>query len=139
MKWTETYAIGQTGVDEDHQKLFELFNRFRDSVGAGQSRETYTPFLLELADYSRYHFLREEALMRQRGYPDYDKHKQMHDSFCDLVQKLVATGSPTDDDIEFLMNYVEMWLYGHILVLDKWFGEWLDGRGGKAAGEAPIS
>ena len=139
MEWVQTYAIGPSAIDADHRKLFDLFNQFSDAVASGETRESANRFLRELADYSEYHFKREEGLMRASGYLDYDKHKRMHDTFADFVRKQSTTGDHDREEVQFLLNYVEMWLCGHILVMDKWFGEWLDGQAGKSGVAEPIS
>ena len=139
MDWDAAYAIGQKTVDADHQRLFELFNQFSAALAAGETREAANRFLGELADYSEYHFQREEGLMRASGYPDFAKHKTMHDGFAAFVRKQSATESHNPEEVQFLQNYVEMWLCGHILVMDKWFGEWLDGQAAKNGRAEPIS
>lgn len=139
MDWNPAYAIGQDTVDTDHQRLFELFNRFTAAIAAGETRESANRFLRELADYTDYHFRREEGLMRASGYPDAVRHKAMHDGFAAFVRQQSTTVEHDLEEVQFLQSYVEMWLCGHILVMDKWFGEWLDGRAGKNAAAAPIS
>lgn len=143
MDWDEAYAIGQAAVDGDHRRLFELFNRFSDAARTGETREAVNRFLGELADYSEYHFNREEGLMLAAGYPDYPKHQHMHRAFTDFVRGQSRTGDHDREEVQFLQNYVEMWLFGHILVMDKWFGEWLDEQArkkdGENAGGPPIS
>lgn len=139
MDWDATYAIGQAAVDADHQRLFQLFNQFAAAIAAGETRESANRFLRDLADYTEYHFRREEGLMRATGYPDADRHAAMHAGFAAFVRKQSTTGEHDLEEVQFLQNYVEMWLCGHILVMDKWFGEWLDGRAGKNAAAAPIS
>lgn len=139
MEWNETYAIGPGPVDQDHQKLFQLFNQFSGALASGNGIDGARHFLDALMDYSRYHFQREEALMRGLEYPDYAKHKRMHDGFADFVRKTAESLEQTPDDATFLQNYVEMWLCGHILVMDKWFGEWLAARGQTGAETAPTA
>lgn len=139
MDWDPAYAIGQDAVDADHQRLFALFSQFNAALAAGEARESANRFLRELADYSEYHFRREEGLMRASGYPDATKHKAQHDSFAAFVRKQSTTDEHDREEVQFLQNYVEMWLCGHILVMDKWFGEWLDGQAGKNGAAEPIS
>ena len=139
MDWDIAYAVGLDPVDDDHQRLFALYNRFSDALKAGESREQVGQFLTELVDYSETHFRREEALMRRLDYPDYAKHKRMHDAFADYVRATAAGPAPSDDDVEFLHGYVAIWLCGHILVMDKWFGEWLANLPAETAAGQPIS
>ncbi|WP_029006833.1 bacteriohemerythrin [Azospirillum halopraeferens] len=138
MDWDDAYAIGQRGVDDDHRHLFELFNRFSDAVSRGEAAAVVGGFLHDLVDYSEHHFHREEALMRARGYPDYEKHKAMHDTFATYVRRMATDAEHRGDEVMFLQNYVEMWLCGHILVMDKWLGEWLDERAAESAAGRPT-
>lgn len=139
MEWSQTYAIGPAAVDSDHQKLFALFNRFSDALAVGNGVESARRFLQDLIEYSEYHFQREEGLMRGLDYPDYAKHKRMHDGFADYVRTMATTLEDDPKEVAFLQSYVEMWLCGHILVMDKWFGEWLEAREGKNTAAPPIS
>jgi len=139
MDWDLAYAVGLDPVDEDHQRLFALYNRFSDAVKTGQSRALVGRFLSDLVDYSERHFRREEAIMRQHAYPDYAKHKRMHDAFADYVRTTAAGPEPSDEDVDFLHGYVAIWLCGHILVMDKWFGEWLANLPAETAAGQPIS
>ena len=139
MDWDIAYAVGLDPVDGDHQRLFALYNRFSDAVNAGDSRAQVGRFLNDLVDYSETHFRREEGIMRQHRYPDYDKHKRMHDAFADYVRTTAAGPEPSDEDIQFLHGYVAIWLCGHILVMDKWFGEWLAEIPAETAGGQTIS
>ncbi len=128
MQWDETYAIGHSAVDNDHKRLFEVYDQFIGALDRGETKESVDRFLEDLVEYSHAHFQREEGIMRGRNYPDYDKHKRMHDTFCDYVRKLAASHEHDAEEVTFLRNYVEMWLCGHILVMDKWLGEWLDAQ-----------
>lgn len=125
MEWNDEYLIGHHAVDDDHKRLFELFNQFSAAVRGGQGAAAIHPFLDELVHYARYHFAREEALMRRLGYPDLAHHHDAHQAFVRQVNGIVAdvdAGKSMDD---FLLNFVMTWLSGHILILDKRVGEWI--------------
>ena len=139
MDWDIAYAIGLDPVDGDHQRLFALYGRFSNAVTNGESRAEVGRFLGDLVDYSETHFRREEGIMRQHAYPDYEKHKRMHDAFATYVRATAAGPEPSDDDVQFLHGYVAIWLCGHILVMDKWFGEWLAKVPAETAEGQPIS
>jgi hypothetical protein len=64
-KWDDCFATGLVDVDEQHQRLVDLINRFGLLVMRGEGASTVE---LEMAfskffQYARYHFANEEALM----------------------------------------------------------------------------
>ncbi|MBI1208659.1 MAG: bacteriohemerythrin [Azospirillum sp.] len=127
--WNDTFRTGNPGIDEDHQKLLQLFNEFSMAVNAGKSESIVQAVLDDLVDYTHYHFSREEALMLENGYPDYERHKKMHDTFA---RQIIDVGSHLDvggDMGAFLLSFLAKWLSGHILVADKRLGDYLESRG----------
>lgn len=125
MEWHDEYKIGQQAIDEDHQRLFSLYNQFVSAVETGHGSEHSNPFLRELVEYTKYHFHREESLMRRINYPEFDNHKKSHDNFIRQLDEVISdhkAGRVIDD---FLLNFMMAWLSGHILIIDKRIGDFL--------------
>ena len=123
--WSSRYLIGHQDIDADHQKLFELFSEFVSTVNAGSDISALSHILDELMKYAKYHFSREEQLMRDRGYLDYQRHKKMHDTFTRQIteagSRLAVGGSMS----AFLLSFLSQWLAGHILGADRKLGAFL--------------
>lgn len=135
MKWDDTFGTGHGMIDGDHQRLFRLYNDFREAVGKNQAKAVVADFLAALVEYADTHFKREEALMLRHQCPDYAKHKRMHDAFASFVVTLAQKVEVQEEDVNFLLNYIEIWLLGHILIVDKWLGEYLEAGGFGEKGE----
>lgn len=119
IEWRDVYAIGHEGVDEDHKRLFRLFNEFNDAVRLGHGAEVVGKLMAELTAYADYHFKREEALMTAWHCPEYADHKRQHESFFAQVLEIKRRMDAGEDEMPFLLSFVEKWILGHILVTDK--------------------
>jgi len=79
-----------------------------------------------LVGYAVEHFDNEEAIQLEYGFPDYKRHKQLHENFKAVVGNLVsefeASGS-TSDLKRNLNKILVKWLANHIEVEDKKIGQ----------------
>jgi hemerythrin-like metal-binding protein len=77
--------------------------------------------LARLGEYTRAHFDREEAFMRNIRYPELCAHKTEHDllmaEYTELVQSVRDDGA-RDMDPEAL-DALKRWLMGHVLDADR--------------------
>ncbi len=125
IQWTDEYATGNAGIDSDHQRLLALFNEFSLAVNAGKGDAIVRWVLDDLLDYTHYHFAREELLMHEVDYPDFARHKTMHDTFIRQVEDVDKHLSIGADLAAFLLSFLAKWLSGHILSADKQLGRYL--------------
>src|SRR5690554_5584983 len=84
--WDEIYRVGIPMVDEQHQRLFAIANRFHGAVERGETRNALLAIFDELLDYTAYHFAEEEQKMAEIGYPDLEKHRGYHRKLVSLVE-----------------------------------------------------
>ena len=121
-------SVGIDEIDEDHQKLFDLFNLLKRSVEEGKASGEQAEILEELISFTTWHFSHEEQLMRQYGYDQAADHETEHwnliGSAMQLQQKFLDSGTiMADNHIEFL----EGWLTNHIRGTDMKLGSYLSG------------
>jgi len=118
--WKEIYSVGNPQIDEQHQKLFEIANRFSRAYDENTGSESLTSIFEELLAYTQFHFRDEEALMKKCGFPDFDKHRANHDKLINVVLSLKKNFEAGEDGIEErIMEFLKMWLNGHILGMDR--------------------
>jgi len=121
--WNECFVTGLPSVDEQHERLVELINRFGD--GLMQARDV-SPVQLEavfseLADYARFHFRDEEALMAQHTVDlRYQTlHQREHQHFLLEVSRLHDSLHSSDPAAATrLQQFLVDWLAYHILGSD---------------------
>jgi hemerythrin len=121
--WQENYNLGIPAIDEQHQKLVELINRFYDSFYKSETNEIMYPILEELIEYTVYHFNTEEDLFRKYNYNEIISHTQSHEDFKKKVlefQKQFLEGKTITYRV---MAFLREWLTNHILVSDKEYAD----------------
>lgn len=130
LSWNEKLSVGIQAIDEDHKKLISLINTLQTAV-MYPSGETYErQALQEVVDYTVYHFEREEKLMRDNDYPDYESHKKTHEAMISKVTELKeAYENNSENAICDLTSYLKTWLIKHIAGTDQQYSAHLHEKG----------
>jgi hemerythrin len=129
--WNKIYSVGNERMDAQHQRLFEIANRFHDAFEKKLGTSTLCAIFDELVDYTQTHFAEEEQLMRAGHYPDFDRHKENHEKLVGLVawyREALARGEPGIE--ERAMGFIRTWLTGHILGMDTKYRDYVEPSGG---------
>jgi len=104
-------------VDGQHRQLFAAYYDLLESLQQGKSRDEVSKTVEFLTGYVAMHFDMEEGLQRESGYPDYPRHKRIHNEFketvADLMRRFRREG-PTEDFIASVTALVGDWLFNHV-------------------------
>ena len=134
MTWSdEKYSVNIKHLDGHHKRLFDLTNTLHDAMSRGEGRNVLSKIFSELVDYTVYHFRAEEELFQKYAYPDYLRHKKLHEA---LTKQVLEFKSRFDTDkssgsllaIETL-SFLRNWLINHIQKEDKKYGPFLNAKG----------
>jgi hemerythrin len=121
-----TLIIGIDEIDDDHDKLINLFNILNHSVTEGAATDYIEAVLEELINCTVWHFSHEERLMLKYGYDAYEEHKADHQDLINGVRELQKTFHQTGKlDEKEQLEFLERWLTEHILVDDIRLGSYL--------------
>ncbi|MCK5446326.1 MAG: hemerythrin family protein, partial [Rhodospirillaceae bacterium] len=123
IEWDERLSIDKGVIDEDHQKLIEIINRFLKKDGKYESAQELVDILDELDAYTIEHFRNEENLQRISGFPDRDTHYNEHLRLTCTLEKLREEVRPTGGSYVNVMgekvgNFLREWLFDHIFKSD---------------------
>ncbi|MGE4273755.1 MAG: bacteriohemerythrin [Desulfitobacterium sp.] len=123
LKWKEEYSIGVAEIDEQHMRLFEIGNQIYDLLENYLLPDKYdkiVTIILELKDYTIYHFKTEEDYMLKIKYPGYFKQKVAHDDFVKEIENIDLDAIDHDQDghTRKLLNFIFDWVLDHILKSD---------------------
>ncbi|WP_210397301.1 bacteriohemerythrin [Motiliproteus sediminis] len=119
LTWSQEYEIGHPVIDQQHAKLFELYNMIAEAFSAGLGHEVVAPALRELVAYTRYHFAEEEALMERLGCRHIITHRREHRRLITEVSALAADFADGQPVLLYeLLSLVKNWLSDHILSED---------------------
>ncbi len=128
--WSDEYSVNIKEMDEQHKKLVEIINKHSIAVKSKEKREVLKNTLEGLLDYIEVHFNREEKLMMQHDFSEYNAHKKKHSYIAQEVCNLYMRYLKGDEDTVFLVaSLMNHWLFNHICNEDKKYGEYLNTKG----------
>jgi len=117
VEWRQGFQIGIPEVDVEHTHLFGLVRKL--------DLESVQDTIEELLEYVVTHFTNEQALMESSGYPDFQRHLQMHEQLGQQVADFLGGREDwTEERVQDLRKFLNKWLVGHILTHDLRFGNW---------------
>ena len=124
MTWNDELSVKVKEIDDQHKKLIGLVNNLHDAIQAGKGKQVLEETLLELVNYTEYHFQTEEKYMKQFKYPGYLPHKMAHDEFAKKVLTHQAD-LKADRFVEPLavMVFLKVWVTSHIMDMDHQYSE----------------
>lgn len=137
LAWSLDLETGDERVDSQHRRIFDLLNDLIAACADGSEAKRLRETLDFLVEYTIRHFTDEELLQLQYDFPEYKKHKRMHDELTEQVVELIkrfeASGSSAELSRD-VNRVVVAWLVGHISREDKKIAEHI--RSLSAGGEA---
>ncbi len=130
--WKDEYSVGIESIDRDHKKLLNLINNLQNSALYYTGEDFERQALKELVDYTEYHFKREETLMEENGFPDFESHRQEHQKMTEKVKEMVVAYERDDEKtIVELAQFLKNWLISHINGSDQEYSGYLIKKGVK--------
>ena len=126
--WQESYRLGDERVDRQHRQIFALLSGLISSCLDGSNEEHVKKTLDFLVNYTVHHFFDEETLQLQYEYPEYARHKVLHEDFKATVTRIVEKYEKEGSSAELcndLNKIVARWLVSHITREDRKIGEFI--------------
>lgn len=129
MNWNQSLSVNVSLFDDHHKKLIDLVNQLIEAMKRGDGNNALGGVLQSLVNYTATHFSSEERLMQSKGYPDYAKHKAIHDSLVKEVMDLQAHHKAGKSLMTIkVMKLLKEWLVSHIQGEDKKYGPFLNSK-----------
>jgi len=124
--WIDAYNIGVSEIDSQHEKLFSILNELISACAMGMGPEIIKETLLNLTDYTYYHFNTEQEMHTTYKYPNAAAHRNQHLEFIVQLNELKMQ-SDKDELVltEKTLDFVKTWVIEHVLGSDKLFGDYL--------------
>lgn len=114
--WNEAMSVGRPELDSDHQRLIGIINRLWVAEDNG-NRQVIEFVLDDLVQYTESHFKREEHMMDDVDYPDFERHRRIHQAICRRLEEIrweYFQGLREELRGEIL-EFLKDWLNEHIL------------------------
>ena len=130
VRWKDEYSVGIDLIDKDHQKLLNLINQFQTAVDYRTGAEFEKEALDALLAYTQFHFDREEALMEEHGYPDFEAHKEEHRKMIKQVHDCIKQHEDSShQSMQYGADFLRNWLVNHINGTDQEYSQFLRDKG----------
>jgi hemerythrin-like metal-binding protein len=119
LKWEKRYELGVKFIDQDHKRLVDLLNEIHENIINCASKEALGAVIVELLDYTTYHFAAEEKSMVYYGYGNLPAHQEEHLKFCRMVATFLEDSREGKEDPSLdILSFLGNWLFDHILQTD---------------------
>lgn len=113
--WSKSYELGFDILDCDHKNLVEIVNRVARAIESGDLGKTLA-LMHHFADTARAHFTQEEALLRDSGFRNLERHVTYHERLlsnadtimrsCEATRDLVCTRECFESLVDCLLDDV---------------------------------
>jgi len=131
-KFDKSLETGHAKIDEQHKQLFVTLNTIIKESEQGRGKDEIYKTLDFLNKYAIMHFMTEENLQKEYGYPYYEAHKKSHDDFKASVKSMTNTlieKGPAKELIDTVAKTVGGWLITHIKGSDIAMASYLKSKG----------
>ncbi len=128
--WKADFDTGVREIDLQHRFFLGLINRMHEELQESADPEYRDRLFQELSNYARFHFISEENLMIKFGYPDLERHQNMHRHLIDEL-----SWRAQDKSYDAIFEFLVRWFVAHTVDEDARIGRFL--AGGSAAEAAP--
>jgi hemerythrin len=119
IEWREEFSLGLPSVDHEHRELIGLINDLHASLSSPESASSVMDFLGELHARIAAHFALEEKIMRERGYDQYQDHKEGHEALLDEIRDIMDSYEDSDTfDEARLSQSLKTWFTEHFQTKD---------------------
>ncbi len=130
MMWDDTLKVNIQIIDDQHKNLIDMLNKLYNVAQTDDSKENLAPIFESLVNYTVEHFTTEEELFEKYNYPEFDDHREEHESLKKQVLDFKTEFDKGSQTITFeLLDFLRKWLTHHILGTDKKYSEFLNSRG----------
>jgi len=117
---------GDVQVDDEHHAIYDLVNEMHRRIETGEDADLVAEALARVLEYSRVHFDHEEALMLRTGYPDLERHRELHSEFAAEADRLaIESLAGVHFSAHGLVEFMADWLANHIETEDRRIGEYI--------------
>lgn len=122
--WCGLFKIGHPIIDEQHQELIKIANKFHKEMQVKDNTLLVPDTLNNLIKYVEFHFDEEENILQKKGYPEDElkKHSEIHETLVKDIFKLNQRFCEGKyDSLIDVEKFLTDWLVMHILHEDMKF------------------
>jgi hemerythrin-like metal-binding protein len=122
--WRDSMSVGVKEIDEQHKKLIDTIEKLNESIIKHDIEKNMVETFDRLFEYMNIHFATEEAYFEKLHYPEAEQHKAAHLFFRNRITEMYNKIGNNISGLSLdLVDFLEFWLVGHVMVMDKRYSE----------------
>lgn len=125
LEWNPSYLTGIDEIDLQHKYFLMLINRIESRITSSGLSEGHNPLLAELVYYAQFHFLSEENIMAEAGYPDLADHKLLHTELIEQLNNEILMLESKMVEPLHIVKMLSDWFNDHTLIEDKKYAHFI--------------
>ncbi len=135
IRWEKGLELDNPLIDTQHRILILLCRKLDIAIKTRETEKTILSVMQELKRFTEFHFVSEENLMREIGYPRVDEHALIHTDLLrqlDMALSSIGHRRETPEDLLFFLN---KWLANHVIHEDMKIAEYVKNGKRRPIGE----
>jgi hemerythrin-like metal-binding protein len=125
LEWSADLETGNEYIDSQHRMLLLLARKLELAYEKGAEHRVVVGLCLELKKFTDFHFLSEENVMREVGYPGFEQHAKAHSHLLFELDVWIQKVNRGTEPPTALLRMVASWLIGHLSGDDKRLAEYI--------------
>ena len=136
LEWSSECETGNALIDSQHRMLVLLCRKLELAYAGGLEKKVIAGLCLELRKFVDFHFVSEENVMREVGYPGLYHHANAHWHLLTELDNLIGKVNLGSEAPTALLTTMSEWLLGHIRGDDARLANYIRSSGNRALAEA---
>jgi len=109
--WKDENNIGIPIIDEQHRGIVSAINSMYYIMQYEKRQGAIKSLLVLLEQYTHFHFITEQNLMKEALYPELEDHLKLHSSLINQTKKLMQEYQRGADSRQILTFLRDWWLH----------------------------
>lgn len=123
--WRSNYELGNDHIDGEHRIFLGLIKKLAEDIGSNRHRDRVLRTFAEVVKYAEFHFLSEENLMLDVGYPDYAAHHALHEELLAELRRHRQDYEQDRIDLLAVVQFLLEWFVRHTVSEDVKIGAFM--------------
>lgn len=119
--WKRSFSVDIVSVDKEHADIIKQINKIAEMLRGDVTVADVLSQVEAVVSETKRHFVHEETVMRNIGYPHLQRHKSKHDALISDISGYLANAQRADrtPDPERLLSYLKFWFLRHVITEDR--------------------
>lgn len=113
LEWSNQFELGHERIDSEHRIFLDLIRNLSTEAGDGAPAPRFLRLLHETVKYGEFHFVSEENIMEDVGYPELDAHRSLHRMLLSQLRDRVHDISLGRETPNGLVSFLFDWFALH--------------------------